>query len=69
MIANKIDTNKDGVITKDELKAWIAHTAKRFVLFTLYACPTIPHVQYVVHKRTYMSTSAYTHRHVRAHTH
>ena len=29
LISNKIDTNNDGVVTKDELKAWITHSAKR----------------------------------------
>jgi len=29
IIVDKIDTNKDKVITKDELKAWITHAAKR----------------------------------------
>ena len=29
LIADKIDTNKDNKISKDELKAWITHSAKR----------------------------------------
>lgn len=32
LIADKIDTNNDGIVTKDELKAWITHSAKRYVL-------------------------------------
>ena len=38
MIADKIDTNNDQVITKDELKAWITHSAKTYAAGTGFTC-------------------------------
>ena len=32
MIADKVDTNNDGVISKEELMVWITHIARRFVV-------------------------------------
>ena len=32
IIADKVDTNNDGVISKEELMVWVTHIARRFVV-------------------------------------
>jgi len=40
MIADKVDTNNDGVISKEELMVWISHIARRFVVSYMLFMPS-----------------------------
>lgn len=36
VIVDKIDKDKDGQVTQDELKSWVQHVSKRFVPIPMY---------------------------------
>ena len=52
VIADKVDTNNDGVITKEELMAWITHIARRYniVCVCIHVCMCVyVHIYPFVH--------------------